>query len=197
MNKQFAKWYFDDKPLDLLKKTITKGWNDKWTQHNLKILDIPDTAQTILEIGCGIGRLLKPIYETSSVTTCYGVDASKRMIEEAAIYCTEFNNNFSVCPGDGTFTAPPIDIDFVFSWLVFQHIDDIDTIIKYCNNMVNTLCVGGIIKCQLLRNNDKPNNPLWVWHDPNKIQSAMISSGCSHVSTTNISESWIIIQGNK
>jgi hypothetical protein len=90
-------------------------------------------------------------------------------------------------------------MDFVFSWLVFQHIADTQTVLRYCVNMAKTLRRHGVVMCQLLANDERPNNPLWVWHDPQDVQSAMIQGGCTNVHTSVVDENsrWIIVRGTK
>lgn len=194
----FARGYFDNKPLDKLKTTITPNWDDQYIQKTVRWLNIPKTACNILEIGCGIGRLLRPIQRLAHVQHCYGVDASHSMVKEAKQYCGSNNTSVYWCPGNGEFDAPETDIDFVFAWLVFQHIADTQTVLRYCANMAQTLRVNGIIKCQLLANDEQPGKDLWTWHDPSTIQQVLESNGCVNVNTYHLPmRRWIIVEGTK
>jgi len=199
MTKQsFVRSYFDNKPLDKLKQSITPTWDDQYTATTVEWLGIPHTAHNVLEIGCGIGRLLKPIQALVHVQNCYGIDASHDMVKEAQRYCDSEDISVYWCPGDGTFDAPHEAIDFVFSWLVFQHIANTQTVLRYCANMAKTLRVGGTIKCQLLATDEQPGKDLWTWHDPSIIQQIMESSGCKDIITRTLPMSrWIIVEGIK
>jgi len=193
----FAKTYFDNKELAQLKKTITPNWDDTNTQNHINLLGIPKSAKVVLEIGCGIGRLLKEIQALPQVDTCYGVDASGNMIDQAADYCDSNDIHCSLCDGNGDFDLPPEPVDFAFAWLVFQHIDHTKVVHTYCKNMVSTLRPGGTIKCQLLRHNERPGNPLWVWHDPHELASVMYACDCVKTSVENLSQRWVLVTGVK
>ncbi len=198
MANHFAKNYFDNKPLAKLKTTITPTWTDEYTQKTVKWLDIPSETRHVLEIGCGIGRLLKPIQSLSHIQSCHGVDASHDMVKEAQQYCCSENTSVHWCPGNGEFDAPETDIDFVFAWLVFQHIADKQTVLRYCANMAQALRVNGTIKCQLLANDEQPGKDLWTWHDPSTIQQVMESNGCDNVTTYRLPmHRWIMVEGTK
>ena len=55
--------HFDKNNFEDLKKVITPNWNDKNLRSHLNMMEIPEHTKRILEIGCGIGRLLKPLSE--------------------------------------------------------------------------------------------------------------------------------------
>lgn len=76
----FNKGYFDGKTGDDLRKTITPDWAS--TERHLRVVNTPPEAKTILEIGCGIGRLLREIHDERPGRHCVGYDASSAMILE-------------------------------------------------------------------------------------------------------------------
>lgn len=197
MTQKFAKTYFDDKPLEGLKKSITPAFTEKNTNSHLALLDVPPGIHTVLEVGCGIGRLLLPISKLPGITNCYGVDASRRMIEEAFAYCGDSSIYFSWCSPNGIFQVPEEKIDFAFAWTVFQHIDDTPTVIEYCKTMIKSLGVGGMIKCQFLTHDERPESPLWAWHDLTAIEQVMASCECGDVKTVDITPRWSVVSGIK
>ena len=77
----------------------------------------------VLEIGCGIGRLLKPLALERSDLEIYGVDVSTEMILQGKerlsdfpnIYLSQVNGKDLSCFGNDFF-------DFIFSYVTFQHI---------------------------------------------------------------------------
>jgi ubiquinone/menaquinone biosynthesis C-methylase UbiE len=77
----------------------------------------------ILEIGCGIGRILETIsIKNTSLKIC-GIDISDIMIEQGMNYLKEFEN-IKLFTSDGYKLSLFEDnsMDFVFSFQVFQHI---------------------------------------------------------------------------
>src|SRR5262245_47917602 len=78
----------------------------------------PDWA--VLEIGCGIGRLLKPL--SRRVRRAVGVDLSEEMIRRGRDYCAD-RPNVELRRTDGGLEAlGEGQFDFVFSHIVFQHL---------------------------------------------------------------------------
>lgn len=82
---------------------------------------LPNDAR-VLEIGCGIGRIMKPLAINHPDFLVFGVDVSKRMVQQGFERLHDLNNvvllqnnglDLSLFP-DGFF-------DFVYSYIVFQH----------------------------------------------------------------------------
>jgi ubiquinone/menaquinone biosynthesis C-methylase UbiE len=192
----FVSSFFDNKPLRQLKSTITKGWTDKHLRNHMKMLSVPQSATSVLEVGCGIGRMLKSIIQMPNVEVCYGYDASKCMIEEAPKYCPNPKVQFRLCDGTGAIKHPDPLVDFSFSWLVFQHIPSSPTVLRYVSNMARVTASGGTVKCQLLRHNERPGSPLWSWHSPTEIAITMEKAGCD--STVDyFTDRWVMVKGIK
>ena len=78
----------------------------------------PDWAA--LEIGCGIGRLLKPL--SKRVRRAVGVDLSDEMIRRGREYCAD-RPNVELLRTEGALEGLADGaFDFVFSHIVFQHL---------------------------------------------------------------------------
>ena len=92
----------------------------------------------VLEIGCGIGRLLKPHW--------FGIDISQRMLDMAKNKKPECNYQLS----DGR-TIPYEDnyFDFVYCVLVFQHIP-FDGFVQYVQETARVLKPGGRFVFQMI-----------------------------------------------
>lgn len=99
---------------------------------------LPDTAATILDFGCGIGRVLRYLVEYKKL---YGVDISRKMLEMAR----------SRLPADNvvlkhvTECAIPLEnesVDLVYSLLTLQHIDRAD-VTKIVGEFHRILKAGG------------------------------------------------------
>jgi tRNA (mo5U34)-methyltransferase len=113
------------------------------------VLDGVDLARSasVLEIGCGIGRLLAPL--SARVAEAHGVDVSPAMVARAREFCAD-RPNVSLAATDGTLAGVADDsVDFVFSFLVFQHVPDAETIERYLRESKRVLAPGGLVRFQV------------------------------------------------
>jgi SAM-dependent methyltransferase len=100
-----------------------------------------------LEIGCGPGRLMKPL--SRHFSEIHGVDVSDEMIRLARERLRDIphahahaTNGASLAQfADGSF-------DFVYSYAVFQHIPSRDVVLEYMNEISRVLKPGGIFRGQ-------------------------------------------------
>lgn len=93
--------------------------------------DLGELSGEVLEIGCGVGRLMEDGW--------FGVDTSENMIKIAR----ERNPKLNLFPGDGR-TLPHDDnqFDFVYCYLVFQHLP-FDAVKGYAKEAARILKDGG------------------------------------------------------
>ncbi|HWF09274.1 MAG TPA: class I SAM-dependent methyltransferase [Bryobacteraceae bacterium] len=106
----------------------------------------------VLEIGCGTGRMTRALGEVFGEV--YGVDISGEMIAQGKKDLADlpnvhlFQNNgadlavLNDALGDG-------QIDFAFSYIVFQHIPSQDVIYSYTREVNRLLRPGGLFKFQM------------------------------------------------
>jgi len=107
----------------------------------------PRPDWSVLEIGCGIGRLLKPL--SSRVRRAVGVDLSEEMIRRGREYCAGAPN-VELLRTDGTLGAlPDASFDFVFSHIVFQHLPRKAYVDRYLREARRVLKPGGILRVQV------------------------------------------------
>ena len=119
----------------------------------------------ILEIGCGIGGMTE--YLAQVFGEVYGVDVSGEMIRIAKNRLQQVSNVW-LKEGSGKDLAEYNDgiFDFVFSFIVFQHIPCRQVILDYIGEAHRVLKPGGIFKFQL----QGCTNPEWLsmekdtWH---------------------------------
>lgn len=105
-------------------------------------------ARRALEIGCGPGRLMRPM--SRQFGEIHGVDVSDEMIGRA-------DANLRHIPHahphhtSGADLAPFADesFDLVYSYAVFQHIPSRDVVMQYLREAVRVLKPGGIIRAQI------------------------------------------------
>lgn len=101
----------------------------------------------ILEIGCGVGRFLRPLASRSNTVT--GIDFSEEMLRAAASYCADFPN-VSLIQNDGASLQQLEDasFDYCVTAGVFQHITHIDIIAQYCREALRVLKDHGLFLFQ-------------------------------------------------
>jgi SAM-dependent methyltransferase len=111
-----------------------------------KVLEATGTTiepgDEIVEIGCGVGRLTRPLAERGA--SVRALDVSAAMLERAR----ELNpglENVDWIHGDGETLTSVADAsaDACFSWVVFQHIPDPEVTLGYVREMGRVLRPGG------------------------------------------------------
>ncbi len=107
----------------------------------------PFNQKSILEIGCGIGRVTE--FMSNNFKDVIGLDISDKMIELGKERMKN-SKNVTLFATDGrTYPASSESIDFVFSFIVFQHMADRETIRKNFEEAARVLKNNGIMKVQL------------------------------------------------
>ncbi len=115
-----------------------------------------EPSAEVLEIGCGVGRLLVPL--AKRVTVAHGVDISPVMIEKSKGYAAD-TPNVKTTLTDGTLAyLTDTSLDFVFSFIVFQHIPDRAPIRRYIEEAARVLKPGGVFRFQV--------DGRWWWKHP-------------------------------
>ena len=101
-----------------------------------------DPGATVLDIGCGVGRLTRAL--AARVHHVYGLDVSREMLDLARRHNPELSN-VEWLHGDGASLAGVGDatVDGCFSHVVFQHIPDPEITLNYVREMGRVLRPGG------------------------------------------------------
>lgn len=107
-----------------------------------------DPEGTVLEIGCGVGRMLRPLAQRFGLV--YGVDVSPEMISRARTRLADLGN-VNVWLTDGTSLRPikSDSVDVAISYLVFQHIPDASVVEANIADTFRVLRPGGVFKFQV------------------------------------------------
>jgi len=101
-----------------------------------------------LEIGCGPGRLMRPL--SRYFKEIHGVDVSEEMIRLARERLAHTPNAFpQLGSGSDLAVFPDGKFDFVYSYAVFQHIPSRDVVFDYLREAFRVLKPGGFARCQL------------------------------------------------
>ncbi|HWB83642.1 MAG TPA: class I SAM-dependent methyltransferase [Bryobacteraceae bacterium] len=114
-------------------------------RQELKRLRASDAA---LEIGCGPGRLMRPL--SGHFTEIHGVDVSDQMIRMAQERLRGTPNAHPHhTSGAALELFPDEKFDFVYSYAVFQHIPSREVVYQYLREAWRVLKTGGILRCQI------------------------------------------------
>lgn len=104
--------------------------------------------RSALEIGCGPGRLMRPM--SRHFGEIHGVDISDEMIRLACDQLKDIPHaHAQVTPDSSLSMFRDGSFDFVYSYIVFQHIPDRDVVLNYLREAGRVLKAGGILRCQL------------------------------------------------
>lgn len=137
---------------------------------NQKIGDFKD--KSVLEVGCGLGRVTE--FLGNNFKEVVGIDISEKMIEDASVRLKN-NHNIRLLVGDGvTYPLPSDHFDFVFSYIVFQHMPSEEVVKSNLKEVCRVLKPGGIAKIQLRGVQVKKSN--WYYgpsFDKNKLKNLL------------------------
>lgn len=108
-----------------------------------------ERREKALDIGCGLGRLTRALGDHFDVVV--GVDISDEMVRRARDYDPPVPGNCSFLRVDGTGDLPFDDesFDFVFSYIVFQHLPTRDMVVRYLHECGRVLRAGGVARVQV------------------------------------------------
>lgn len=114
-------------------------------EHDLKRFRGRDAA---LEIGCGPGRLMRPIGR--HFREIHGVDVSDEMIRLARQRLRDLPHaHLHHGSGADLRMFPDDSFDFVYSYAVFQHIPSRGIVFDYIRDARRVLKPGGVMRCQI------------------------------------------------
>jgi len=111
-----------------------------------------------LEIGCGPGRLIKPL--SAHFGEIHGVDVSDEMIRLARERLADIRHaHFHVNDGATLEQFADESFDFVYSYAVFQHIPSRDVVLEYMREIRRVLKPGGVFHGQFngFQRSDNPD----------------------------------------
>jgi SAM-dependent methyltransferase len=116
----------------------------------------------ILEIGCGAGRVTRALAKVFGEV--YAVDISAEMIAEAAKVLADvpnvhlYRNN-----GMDLAVLPPVEFDFAYSVIVFQHIPSREIIENYVREVHKRLRAGALFKFWVMGDPQARSTPEETW----------------------------------
>lgn len=109
---------------------------------------IPSSSRRALEIGCGPGRLMRPM--SRHFGEIHGIDVSDEMIAQAQEKLRDIPWAHAHHAGGSDLAQFPSDhFDFVYSYAVFQHIPSASVVFSYLREIVRVLKPGGFARLQI------------------------------------------------
>ena len=129
---------------------------------------ILDAAARALEIGCGMGRILKPLSER--IEKAFGVDISAEMIARARQGLAGCGNIEVFVTRGRLDDFEDASLDFVYSFIVFQHIPTKKAVKRYLLEAARVLKGKGVFRFQV-DGRPRPKTSaadtwLGVWYEP-------------------------------
>lgn len=138
-------FYFVDNRLDYGHPDLERFWAQG--VHDLEAILSRlgvrvESTDDVLEIGCGLGRLTRPL--AAAASHVWALDVSPEMLARARAQSPQLGNVTWV-QGDGSSLAGIEDasMDACFSHVVFQHIPDPAVTLGYVREMGRVLSPGG------------------------------------------------------
>lgn len=112
----------------------------------------------VLNIGCGVGRLEEQM--SPNFQKVCGIDISEEMINRAKERLSNHNNVELLATDGASFPFGDDFFDFIFSYIVFQHMPSKDVVKKNFEEIFRTLNKNGVAKIQI-RGGHQPYK--WQW----------------------------------
>jgi SAM-dependent methyltransferase len=111
-------------------------------------LPLSASPRHALEIGCGPGRLMGAM--AGHFDEVHGVDISAEMVTIARENLKSVTGAYVHVTPDSTLRMfPDAHFDFIYSYIVFQHIPSREVVLGYLEESRRVLKPGGILCCQL------------------------------------------------
>jgi SAM-dependent methyltransferase len=110
--------------------------------------EVPPSSRRALEIGCGLGRLMRPL--SRHFGEIHGVDVSDEMIVQAEAKLRDIPwAHVHHASGSDLAQFPSDFFDFVYSYAVFQHIPSAEVVFSYLRETARALKPGGFARLQI------------------------------------------------
>lgn len=126
-----------------------ESWNNLADRHIERILDGVDVRPewTVLEIGCGVGRLLGRLRDHIHPGRIVGVDISESMVRFARESLGDDPSiELNATSGHDLSAVANATVDFAYSNDVFIHIFDVDVVRVYLREVHRVLKAGGVFR---------------------------------------------------
>lgn len=132
------------------------------------------SGTTILDIGCGIGRMVK--YMARYFKKVIGIDISGEMIRQGREKLKRLDNVELIETDGETIPLPDDSVDFVFSYLVFQHMKSREMVEKNFKETYRVLKPKGLFKVRLRADKLKSLKPWWSGVNYTEYEARILST---------------------
>lgn len=130
---------------------------------------VPCAGKTVLEIGCGAGRMTRRLSELFGQVVA--LDVSEEMLKHAREALSD-RHNVAFLHGDGTGLATVVDrsVDVVFSYITLQHVPTVAGQLSYVRETARVLRLDGVAALQVRANGLLPVTLDLVGHMVHALQ---------------------------
>jgi SAM-dependent methyltransferase len=104
-------------------------------------------ARRVLEIGCGLGRLMRPL--SRECGEIHGIDISDEMVARARQWLAGIPHAHVHVAANDLCAFASASFHYVYSFAVFQHIPDRRCVFRYFDEALRVLQPGGIFTAHL------------------------------------------------
>jgi ubiquinone/menaquinone biosynthesis C-methylase UbiE len=137
------------------------------------------TGGTAIDIGCGVGRLMKEMAEHFDVV--FGVDISEKMVEFSKEYLKNFRQCYTKLGNGERLPFTNRSADFVYSFITFQHMPSLEVIRTNIQDIARILRPGGVCRIQTIKGNpfycDERKSPHYLFTDEQEFLDEFIRVG--------------------
>ena len=117
---------------------------ERWGRAVIETLPLKGD-ETILDAGCGSGRVTVHLLERLPRGYLFGVDKSQAMIDQASAKLAAYSDRSQFICADLVEVALPKKVDFVFSNAVFHWLLDHDKLFRHLGTLMRS---GGVFRSQ-------------------------------------------------
>jgi 2-polyprenyl-3-methyl-5-hydroxy-6-metoxy-1,4-benzoquinol methylase len=192
-----TKKHFEPEDTEQLLETIRPNFRKldlvEDAKKHVELLEIPKDSKKILEIGCGIGRVLN--YLRKEGKTVAGIDFSEQMVNKSKLFYGDLK--IEKCSGLGDIPFESKQFDTVYSIITFQHIPSIDIVKRYISESYRVLSSGKLIFQVLKDNKLEQSSILKNFHNLSELKNFMKNCGFTNITEKPIGEVWVVISGEK
>jgi SAM-dependent methyltransferase len=143
--------------------------------------NLPTTGKRMLELGCGAGRMTPSF--AKRFEQVYAFDLSREMLFRARRTHTSQKNILWLLSNGADLSCVASDsMDFVFSYLVLQHLPEEALALQYIREMVRVLRPGGVFLFQFNGGFEKTMN--WRGRLAWRVVDALWATGLGMLSRT-------------